>query len=40
MTWTAMETILYPRGVMSRVNSQDITMLFHKLSVNLGNESI
>ena len=35
-----METILYPRGVMSRVDSQDITVLFSKLSVNLGYEGI
>jgi len=35
-----MENILYPRGVVSRVDSQDITMLFRKLSVNLRYESI
>ena len=35
-----METVPYPRGVMSCVDSQDITMLLHKLSVNLGYESI
>jgi len=35
-----METILYPRWVMSCVDSQDIAVLFRKLSVNLGYESI
>jgi len=35
-----MENILYPRGVVSRVDSQDITVPFRKLSVNLGYESI
>jgi len=40
MTWRATKTILYPRGVMSRVDSQDIAVLFRKLSVNLGYESI
>ena len=40
MTRTATETIPYPRGVVSRVDSQDITVLFHKLPVNLGYDSI